>query len=578
MGRIPPQFIDELLARVDIVEVIDSRVPLKKKGSNYAACCPFHNEKTPSFTVSPDKQFYHCFGCGAHGTAIGFLMEYEHRDFVEAVEELAAGLGMEVPREGGTGPQPQQRDLYRLLDKAAQYFRDQLRNHPQAGRAIDYLKGRGLSGRIAADYGIGYAPDGWDGLLRVFGRDLAAQAALVKAGLLIEKDNGRRYDRFRDRIMFPIRNRSGKVIAFGGRVLGDGEPKYLNSPETPVFHKGRELYGLYEARKSGRDLPWVLVVEGYMDVVALAQHGIHNAVATLGTAATKDHLEQLYRLTAQVVFCFDGDRAGRAAAWRALQNALPAMKEGNQARFLFLPEGEDPDTLVRKEGPEAFRARVGGAMPLSDYLLQELERQTDTTTREGRARLYELARPLLATIPDGSFRQILDTELRNVARVEGAVPTPATMAAGGRQASAGRSPLEPRTLVQQAIAMLLYRPQLATVVERPKDMDGEGLAGMGLFLDLLETWRREPNLTTGAMLERYRQSENGPHLAKLATWEPPATDMDLEQAFRETMQRLRSRHRAMRVERLIRKERESGLNDAEKRLLGSLLAERKRQE
>src|SRR5579872_2017551 len=410
MPRIPQQFIEELLSRADIVALIDSRVPLKKQGREYAACCPFHNEKSPSFFVSPVKQFYHCFGCGAHGTALSFLMEYEHMEFPEAVRELAELTGLEVPVEQGENPTSSNAPLYEALDKAANYYREQLK---QAPVAIDYLKGRGLTGEIAKEFGLGYVPAGWDNLLKAIGKDEAAVKALLAAGMLIEKQGEHRYhDRFRERVMFPIRDGRGRIIGFGGRVLGKGEPKYLNSPETALFHKGRELYGLYEARQALRDIPRLLVVEGYMDVVALAQYGVRYAVATLGTSTTEEHLKKLFRVAPEVVFCFDGDRAGRAAAWRALENALPEAQDGRQIRFLFLPEGEDPDTLVRKEGREAFEARMTkGAVPLSDYLLDSLETQTDMGTTEGRARLVSLAKPLLARLPQGVFRSMLKYEL-----------------------------------------------------------------------------------------------------------------------------------------------------------------------
>ncbi len=357
-GLIPQSFIDDLMNRIDIVEVIDGRVPLKKTGREYTACCPFHNEKTPSFTVSPTKQFYHCFGCGAHGTAIGFLMEYEHLSFPESVEELARLAGVPMEYEGPSPNEPVRRkkdeSLYDLLAKVDQYYRQQLRQHPQSRRAVDYLKQRGVSGEIAAEFGLGFAPPGWDNLERQLGQSAEVREKLVSTGMLIKKDSGGSYDRFRDRIMFPIRDRRGRTIAFGGRILPDNQEKgdkppakYLNSPETPLFHKGQELYGLYEARQALRDITRLMVVEGYMDVVALAQYGIRYAVATLGTATTEEHLHKLFRLTPEIVFCFDGDRAGREAAWRALNNALPVMREGRQIRFMFLPDGEDPDSYVR---------------------------------------------------------------------------------------------------------------------------------------------------------------------------------------------------------------------------------------
>src|SRR5210317_1706727 len=392
-GRIPQSFIDELLNRVDIVDLIDARLQLKKAGREYQACCPFHNEKTPSFTVSPGKQFYHCFGCGAHGSAISFLMEYDNLAFPEAIEELARSVGMEVPRESGSqAPQAEQQrtDHYALLERVDHFYRSQLRQHAQADKAVAYLKDRGLSGEIAQTFGLGYAPPGWDSLLKQFG-DPESQRLATELGLLVEKDDGGRYDRFRDR--------RGRCIGFGGRVLGDEKPKYMNSPESPVFHKGRELYGLFEARKANQKLERLLVVEGYMDVVALAQFGLTNAVATLGTATTPEHLERLYRTVSEVVFCFDGDAAGRRAAWRALENALPVLRDGREARFLFLPEGEDPDSLVRRIGAETFRKKTVESVPLSRFFYESLSQQVDTDSVDGRARLVELAKPLLQKLP-----------------------------------------------------------------------------------------------------------------------------------------------------------------------------------
>ncbi|MBI3776845.1 MAG: DNA primase, partial [Gammaproteobacteria bacterium] len=417
-GRIPQQFIQELLSRVDIADIVGERIALKKTGQNYMACCPFHNEKTPSFSVSPSKQFYHCFGCGAHGSAISFLMEYDRLEFVDAVKQLAARAGVEVPRDGATAtPSQDYQTLYATLETAAKFFAAQLRE-PGAGAAVDYLKARGLTGAIAQEYGIGYAPAGWDHLLQHFGGDAGVRQRLLQAGLVIEKEGGGVYDRFRNRVMFPIRDARGRVVGFGGRVLTDETPKYLNSPETPVFHKGRELYGLCEARKRVRDLAQVLVVEGYMDVVGLAQYGIGNAVATLGTATTREHIERLFRVTSDVVFCFDGDNAGRKAAWRALEAALPLMTGQQHVRFMFLPEGEDPDSLVRKEGRELFAARSVTAIPLSTYLFEHLVAGADLSSIEGRARLVELARPLISKIPIGVYRQMTTARLAEITQMD----------------------------------------------------------------------------------------------------------------------------------------------------------------
>lgn len=411
-GMIPQSFIDNLLDRVDIVEVVDHRVKLKKTGKNYSACCPFHEEKTPSFTVSPDKQFYYCFGCGASGNALGFIMDYERLSFPESVEQLARVAGLEVPREVQTEAQAkreeEKRSIYTLLEKADEFYQAQLRQHPSKHMAINYLKGRGLDGKIAKEYGVGFAPPGWDNLLKALASNDEDKHLLIEGGMLIHHaDEKKIYDRFRHRIMFPIRDTRGRVIGFGGRVLGDDKPKYLNSPETPVFHKGQELYGLYEARQAYRDLPRLLVVEGYMDVVSLAQFGIRYGVATLGTACGEDHLERAFKYTNEVVFCFDGDKAGRAAAHRALESSLASMKDGRLVKFLFLPEGEDPDTLVRQIGPEKFEHMIDLAVPLEDYLFDAVAEGINIRTMEGRASFSRRAAPFLERLPKGVFRELM---------------------------------------------------------------------------------------------------------------------------------------------------------------------------
>ena len=584
-GRIPKQFIDELLTRSDIVDVIDSYVPLKKAGKDYKACCPFHEEKTPSFTVSVDKQFYHCFGCGAHGSAIGFLMDYEHMSFVEAVEDLAARAGLKVPKEAGlvsgqdrdTGT-----DLLEIVREASRFYRLQLREHPQAGRAVEYLKRRGITGEIAHEFGLGFAPDGWDNLLRALGKDEASREALARAGLAVKKEGGGYYDRFRDRVMFPIEDHRGRVVAFGGRVIDKGEPKYLNSPETPLFHKGRELYGLFHAREAIKRENRVLVVEGYMDVVALAQFGVDFAVATLGTATTRDHLERLFRHAPEVIFCFDGDRAGREAAWRALDNALPALREGWQASFLFLPEGEDPDTLVRKEGKEAFLARLKTAIPLPEYLFDNLMRQVDMNRLDGRARLVELARPLLSKMPQGVLRQMMLDRLAELSRMDvGKLPVPSANtepAAGGsaRPTTRGpRGPQEPPSIVRRAIALMLQYPALAQQLNEESELSGLDLPGVPLLLELYRMLKNSPNMNTAAIIERFSDSEHKHHLSRLAVWDYPALSENVDMEFSAVMDRLRAASSKQKTERLLQKQHAQGLNQSEKDELARLLSQKR---
>lgn len=583
-GRIPKTFIDDLIARTDIVDVIDARVPLKKAGKDYKACCPFHEEKTPSFTVSADKQFFHCFGCGVHGTAIGFLMDYEHMGFVEAVEELARRAGLPMPQETQTATESNTdsgADLFDVMRDAARFYRQQLREHPQSARAVDYLKKRGITGEVAHEFGLGFAPDGWDNLLRALGKDEAARAQLVRAGLAVKKDSSGYYDRFRDRVMFPIEDYRGRIVAFGGRIIDKGEPKYLNSPETPLFHKGRELYGLYHAREAIKRENRVLVVEGYMDVVALAQFGVDFAVATLGTATTRDHLERLYRHAPEVIFCFDGDRAGRDAAWRAMENALTVMREGRQASFLFLPEGEDPDSLIRKEGHEAFLARLQTASPLPDYLFGALVQQVDMGRLDGRARLVELARPLLSKMPVGVLHQMMLDRLAELSRIDSdkldalsATPQPTRSAKPGPRSFG--VPREPPSVVRLAIAMLLQRPELAAKVKDEHQLAQLDLPGMPLFLELQRLLQANPAWKTAAVIvENFRDSDYHPHLAKLAFWQHPALEQDIEAEFNGVIDRLCETSAKQRTARLLQKQDASGLDAAEKDELARLLMQKK---
>ncbi|GMR03909.1 MAG: DNA primase [Gammaproteobacteria bacterium] len=580
-GLIPKQFIEDLLLRVDIVDVIDARVPLKKAGKDYKARCPFHEEKTPSFTVSTTKQFYHCFGCGAHGTAISFLMEFEHMSFPEAVEELAARVGLPVPRQGGDAPDKGSggADLLAMLQQAARYYQSQLREHPQAPQAVDYLKGRGISGETAGAFGLGYAPPGWDNLLRTLGKDNASRDALLRAGLAVKKEGGGLYDRFRDRVMFPIHDYRGRIVGFGGRVIGDGEPKYMNSPETPLFHKGRELYGLFRAREAIKRERRVLMVEGYMDVTALAQFGIDYAVATLGTATTREHLERVFRFAPEIIFCFDGDRAGREAAWRALENALPVLHEGRQISLLFLPEGEDPDSLVRGEGREAFAARVKQATPLPDYMFQSLVRQVDINRLDGRARLGELARPLLSKIPTGVFQQMMLDRLAELCRLDPGKLSKLLLS-GSEMPGSGRHILSsaagPKTpsMMRLAIALVVQHPELAADAPDQHFFGDLDLPGAPLLQAVLGLLKTRPGMNTAAIIEHFRDTEHQPHVAKLAAWQHPALQQDVAAEFQGVLDWLRKTAAKARTDRLLDKQRAQGLDSTEKAELARLLSEK----
>jgi DNA primase len=513
-GRIPQSFINDLLARVDIVDVVGARITLKKAGKDYKALCPFHNEKTPSFTVSADKQFYHCFGCGESGTPLTFLMEHDRMEFVEAVEALAQLAGVEVPREQNARPVPDRTDLYDLLNAADRYFRGQLKASPVA---VDYLKGRGLTGIVARDFGVGYAPDEWHGLAEALAQapSRAAQKDMLEAGLLTKGEGGQVYDRFRGRIMFPIRDTRGRIIGFGGRVLGDGQgPKYLNSPETPVFHKGQEVYGLYEARKANRSLDRLLLVEGYMDVVGLAQAGITNAVATLGTAASKEHLQKLYRYTPEVICCFDGDAAGRQAAWRALEHALPELKDGRQLKFMFLPDGEDPDSLVRAEGRTGLLNRVAGAQPAIEYLFQRLGRDLDLASLDDQAQFANLIMPHIERVPEGILKQLMRNRLHSLTGFN-----PGAGAATGRAAPRGGEPGNRRklpALVQRLVASVIQQPGL--VARLKPDLLTEIIAGddAGIFEDLVRYVAANPHAETPELVGRWVGHELEPELQRLA--------------------------------------------------------------
>ena len=572
-GRIPRVFINDLLARTDIVDLIDARVKLKKQGKNFHACCPFHNEKTPSFTVNGEKQFYHCFGCGAHGNAIDFLMNFDRLEFVESIEELATSHGLDVPYEAGSGPSQMERhqrqSLYQLMENLNGFYQQGLQQS-SAQPARDYLDRRGLSAEIINHFAIGYAPAGWDNVLKRFGKQSEDRESLMEAGMLVSNDKGRTYDRFRDRVMFPIRDKRGRVIGFGGRVLSNDTPKYLNSPETPIFHKGRQLYGLYEAVKNHPEPARLLVVEGYMDVVALAQYGIDYAVASLGTSTTAEHIQLLFRSTDTVICCYDGDRAGRESAWRALETALPYMNDGRQLRFMFLPDGEDPDTLVRKEGKDAFEARMEQAMPLSSFLFDSLLPQVDLSSRDGKARLSTLALPLITQIPGETLRIYMRQELGNKLgilddnQLEKLMP---------KLAASGTTPVAPplkRTTMRVLIALLIQNPQLATLVPSLDGLSESKMPGLPLFIELVGRCNENPGLTTGQLLELYRGTNFSQTLETLAIWNHMIVDEEAEAVFQDSLASIYDSALEERLEFLIARERTQGLSADERRELWTL--------
>lgn len=580
-GHIPRSFIDDLLARLDIVDIIDARVKLKKKGKNYSACCPFHNEKTPSFSVSQEKQFYHCFGCGAHGNAIDFVMEYERLEFVEAIEELASFLGLDVPREqrsGGYSTQPranteQKRNLYDMMGSIAQFYQNQLKA-ASSKVAIDYLKERGLSGEIVQKFGIGYVADEWDLVRKNFGQQKDAQDMLIAGGMLIENDKGNRYDRFRGRVMFPIRDRRGRVIGFGGRVLGDGTPKYLNSPETPIFHKGKELYGLYEVVQAYREPPQVLVVEGYMDVVALAQYGVDYSVASLGTSTTGDHIQLLFRQTNTVVCCYDGDRAGKEAAWRALENALQYLKTGNTLKFLFLPDGEDPDSYIRKHGKEAFEQQVQQATPLSSYLFENLIElhQINLGTTEGKSALRAHASGLIDKIPDIYFQELLEKLLDERTGFDNQL----------RQSRKAVKETRPqphkeikRTPMREVIALLIQNPSYAEMVPDLSSVREISLPGLSLLVEVLEYCQARPHINTGQLLESWRNRQHETLLSRLAGWEIPLDEDNQEDIFLDSLDKILAQCVEKQIENLQAKDRSVGLSTEERRELLALMLDLK---
>jgi len=578
VARLPQSFLDDLLDRVDIVEVVDRRVKLKKAGKNYSACCPFHDERTPSFSVNPERQFYYCFGCGAGGNALGFIMDYERLDFREAVEGLAQSVGLEIPqddpRSGNDAPRDQNKPLYETLERASKFYERALRQHPERHKVVNYLKGRGLTGEIARDFRIGFAPPGWDNLLQANGSEDAEQDLLMRSGMLVKNDKGRTYDRFRERVIFPIQDQRGRVIAFGGRVLGDDKPKYLNSPETAVFQKSRELYGLWQARKHPRRIERIVVVEGYMDVIALAQYGIPYAVATLGTSTSETHLERLFRIVPEVVFCFDGDEAGRKAAFRGLEATLPAMQDGRQAKFLFLPEGEDPDTLVRAKGAAYLENLFDHADPLETFLFKHLEEGLDLESMDGRARFSKLAAPHLHRLPEGVFKTLMYQALADrtgidVDSLKRLQPPPAPRPEGpdpGASLVEAPPPMDPNEPPPEAylppdeptadslspsslnplhrlMGVLMLKPALA---ERIPDslLSSDGHRDEALLREVVAHIRQSPEVTTAALMGFWFGTPEGDFLSALAGRETIEDDAGLEALCLALVEKL-ARHPAL---------------------------------
>ncbi|MBO1518235.1 DNA primase [Oceanisphaera pacifica] len=585
-GRIPQSFIDDLLARTDIVDLIDQRVKLKKTGKNYQACCPFHNEKSPSFTVSHEKQFYHCFGCGAHGTVLGFLMEYDGLEFLDAIDELASMHGLTVPRENSKSslsPQQQaaakavRQDLYAQLNDISRFYQTQLR---QSQDAIQYLKKRGLSGEVVKRFNIGYVPEQWDSVKRQFAPNNEAEHQLTEGGMLIKSDSGRVYDRFRDRIMFPIHDRRGRVIGFGGRVLGDGTPKYLNSPETPVFHKGRELYGLYEVRQAHRNPERILIVEGYMDVVALAQFGIDYAVASLGTATTPEHLQLLFRTTREVICCYDGDRAGREAAWRALENALPLLQDGRSLKFVFLPDGDDPDTRVRKLGKDAFTQELEQAQDFGDFLFERLG-QNAMTGDAGQHELANKAAEAIMRVPEGFTREGLITQLSrqlNWGENERRVRDLFSRLQPSGSTTTDSRPINSKiklTPIRRAIALVLQYPAAASNLPDMPEFTELTMPGMDLLRDLLAQIRAQPSITTAQLLEHWRGHSFAKALARLAMAEELFAGENIEQELQDTFVVLINDYLESHIDMLQQKSKQGGLTPIETQELMLLLSESK---
>ena len=582
-GMIPRQFIDDLLARADIVELIDSRVPLKKAGKNYQACCPFHTEKSPSFSVSQDKQFYHCFGCGEHGNAISFLMEFDRLEFPDAVEELASHYNMTVPREQINRTPAQQKqdqkayiqkqDDYELMAQISRFYQQQLKVASDKDIAINYLKGRGLSGEIVKRFGIGYISDAWDGMMKMFGRSNQINQQLVDLGMAIQSDKNRPYDRFRGRIQFPIRDKRGRVIGFGGRVLGDGTPKYLNSPETRIYHKGQELYGLFEAKQANKQLTRLVVVEGYMDVVALAQNGVDYAVASLGTATTSEQLQTLFRTVKEVICCYDGDRAGRDAAWRAMDNALPMIQDGYSLKFVFLPDGQDPDSMIREQGQAAFEKILDNATPLSTFLFEHLLAQIDMTSPEGKGAAIDAFKPYLAKLPESNLKDAIVTKLANQFGANNEMQLKKLHKNFANTEQNKAKAVRPKiTPVRLAIALLLEHPHIVESLPDANILADLNMPGIPLLNQLLALCKQNPKVNSAQLLEHFRGQEAEKQLTKLMCMEHHVEPENAEGTFLDTIEKFLNVFIEQRTELLLEQSRSSKLSDDEKLELHELLS------
>ena len=577
MARIPDAFIDDLLARTDIVEVVGTRVPLKRQGKEYAARCPFHDERSASFTVSPTKQFYHCFGCGAHGTAISFVMNYDRLEFLDAVDELAKRVGMEIPRDTQQrNADPDTRDIYSALDAASGFFRSQL---AASDKARDYVQRRGIDAAIVEQYAIGYAPDGFSALRDALGTDPRRMQLLERGGMFSKNDRGNVYDKFRDRLMFPIHDRRGRVIAFGGRVIDpEDSPKVPRTrPRPRCSTRDASSTACGRRNRPIQKLERLIVVEGYMDVVALAQFGVTQAVATLGTATTPDHAELLFRNAPDVYFCFDGDRAGRAAAWKAMESVLPRMKDGRQGYFLFLPDGEDPDSIVRKEGVAGFDARLRDATPLSTFFFDSLSTDVNLSSLDGKARLAERCKPLLAQIPDGAFGDLMQQRLTELTGVGARASAPQTHVPAQRahRASGGSSAQKP-SLVRSAILRLLHQPGLALELQPPYRFAALRQPGIELLSELVLLVRERPEISTGALLEHFAGRDEATALQKLATQTLPGEGTAQRAEFIDAIAQLEKQLLLQRLDELQQQHRDGGLSDADKQELRELLQAQRR--